>query len=155
MGYFYTRKHADGRVINAKGETVGRWDDNEDGIRQWWITKGLSKAQIDAKVAEWRAEWKAKQPKPEPAPGPEPEPAPEQLKADPKIVKTVRGYYESNKDKPHRKYGINWFRVLMAFGVEKHDELTPFTAAEAREEEKKWSGWRPVRKELERITGKS
>ena len=79
MGYFYTRKHADGRVINSKGETVGRWDDNEDGIRQWWITKGLSKAQVDAKVAAWRAT----QTTPTLVSDPEPESKPEPLKADP------------------------------------------------------------------------
>ena len=35
-----TRKHADGRVLNEKGETVGRWDDNKRGVREMAISKG-------------------------------------------------------------------------------------------------------------------
>ena len=67
------------------------------------------------------------------------------------LVRTVRGYYNSNKNKPNRNYGENWFRVLIAFGDETHDTLTPYTAEEARKSEKVWSGWRPVRQELERL----
>ena len=72
--------------------------------------------------------------------------------ARPGLVETVRHYYEMNRDRPDRGHGRNWFRVLVAFGVEPpEDGLPPYTAQEARESETIWAGWRPVREELERL----
>ena len=71
------------------------------------------------------------------------------MAADPKIVDTVRGYWQANLTKPNK--GENWRRVLIAFGAEEDDGAGPFTVAEALEGEKIWSGWRPVREELERL----
>ncbi|MCY4212519.1 MAG: autotransporter outer membrane beta-barrel domain-containing protein, partial [Gammaproteobacteria bacterium] len=67
------------------------------------------------------------------------------------LVATVRGYYELNRNRADRGYGENWLRVLIAFGAETHATLAPYTAAEARMGERRWSGWRPVREELERL----
>ena len=72
-------------------------------------------------------------------------------KADQKIVETVRGYWQSNLNKPNK--GENWRRVLIAFGVEEDDGAGPFTVAEALKGEQQWSGWKPVRMELERLEG--
>ena len=69
--------------------------------------------------------------------------------ANPSLVETVRGYWKANLDKPSK--GENWRRVLIAFGVEGDDGAGPFTVAEAREGEAIWSGWRPIREELERL----
>ena len=65
------------------------------------------------------------------------------------LVTLVRSYHESNKSRAG--YDQNWFRVLIAFGAETSDTLEPFTVAEARQEEQIWSGWQPVREELERL----
>jgi len=67
------------------------------------------------------------------------------------LVSTVRGYWQSNRGRAERGYGENWRRVLIAFGAETHATLAAYTAAEARDSERKWSGWRPVREELERL----
>ncbi len=67
------------------------------------------------------------------------------------LVAKVRGYYELNRNRADRGYGENWLRVLIAFGAETHATLAPYTAAEARMGERLWSGWRPVREELERL----
>ena len=65
------------------------------------------------------------------------------------LITLVRSYHDGNK---HRAdYSHNWFRVLIAFGAETSDTLEPFTAAEARQSEQIWSGWSPVREELERL----
>ena len=40
VGRTSVQKCADGTIINEKKEVIGRWDDNEDGIRQWAISKG-------------------------------------------------------------------------------------------------------------------
>ena len=66
------------------------------------------------------------------------------------LVETVRGYYEANKNKPPT-HGENWKRVLIAFGEVQDENLTPFTAAEARAGEQRWLGWRPVREAIECI----
>ena len=50
-GYSSTRNHADGRILNERGETVGRWDDNEDGIRKHAITRNQDP---DEAVKKWR-----------------------------------------------------------------------------------------------------
>ena len=71
------------------------------------------------------------------------------FKADQRIVDTVRGYWQGNLNKPNK--GENWRRVLIAFGVEEDDGAGPFTVAEALKGEKQWSGWKPVREELERL----
>ena len=58
------------------------------------------------------------------------------------LINKVRSYYEANKDKPQG--GKNWFRVLIAFGVETHDTWTAMTAAEVEPKVQNWSGWKPV-----------
>ena len=67
------------------------------------------------------------------------------------LVQEVRRYYELNRRRADRNHGENWRRVLIAFGAETHATLTPYTATEARASERIWSGWRPVRIELERL----
>ncbi len=75
------------------------------------------------------------------------------------LIKKVRYYYQINKHRADRRYGCNWFRVLIAFGDKTAGEwpsygscaLTPYTAAEARTSEKVWWGWRPVRQALEQL----
>ncbi len=67
------------------------------------------------------------------------------------LVKKVRRYYRWNRGRADRNHGENWLRVLIAFGAETHATLKPYTAAEARASELVWSGWRPVRIELERL----
>ena len=69
-------------------------------------------------------------------------------RVDPAIVRTVQGYYEANREKANK--GLNWLRVLKAFGATDAD-VSPFTAAEAVAGEKIWSGWKPVREALERL----
>ena len=72
--------------------------------------------------------------------------------ADPDLVALVRHYWEINKNKPNR--GINWLRVLIAFGAERsedHGGLKPYTVKEAVDSEKIWSGWKPIREELQRL----
>ncbi len=66
------------------------------------------------------------------------------------LLDKVRHYYDVNRNKAPG-YGENWKRVLIAFGDVEDSELTPFTAAEARESEQRWSGWKPVREALECI----
>ena len=67
------------------------------------------------------------------------------------LINTVKHYYAINQHKADRNYGENWFRVLIAFGVETSNTLTAYTAEEARQSEKIWRGWRPIRQELERL----
>ncbi len=67
------------------------------------------------------------------------------------MVAKVRSYHALNRNRADRGYGENWFRVLIAFGAETHATLAPYTAAEARSGETIWSGWRPIREELERL----
>ena len=64
-----TRNHVDGRVLDEKGETVGRWDDNRDGIRlkasargedpdeaeDAWRARQAGQSILD-KVKRWAAE---------------------------------------------------------------------------------------------------
>ncbi len=66
------------------------------------------------------------------------------------ILQTVRGYYNSNKDKAPN-YGENWKRVLITFRDVQDENLTPYTAAEALESETVWSGWKPVREAIQCI----
>ena len=66
------------------------------------------------------------------------------------VLQTVRGYYDSNKNKsPH--YGKNWKRVLITFHDVTDENLTPYTAAEALLSETRWSGWKPVREAIQCI----
>ncbi|MCY4286774.1 MAG: hypothetical protein OXC65_15715, partial [Thiotrichales bacterium] len=67
------------------------------------------------------------------------------------LVEKVRGYYELNRSRADRNHGENWLRVLIAFGVETHPTLQPYTSAEARAGESAWDGWVEVREELERL----
>ena len=67
-----------------------------------------------------------------------------------KTLELARDYYELNR---HRApgYGKNWRRVLIAFGDITDTQLEAFTAAEARQSETRWAGWRPFREALECI----
>ena len=67
-----------------------------------------------------------------------------------RTLKLARDYYELNR---HRApgYGKNWRRVLIAFGDITDTQLEAFTAAEARQSETRWAGWRPFREALECI----
>ena len=69
------------------------------------------------------------------------------------MIQTVRDYYELNV--AAGRTGNNWLRVLIAFGAETHDSLTPFTAAEAWERVPRWGGWRPVAEALEQLEAQS
>ena len=66
------------------------------------------------------------------------------------VLANVRHYYDINKHKAPG-YGKNWKRVLIAFGDASDPALEPMTAAEARDKEQNWAGWRPVRVVLECI----
>ncbi len=79
-------------------------------------------------------------------------PAPQQSYSVPgSLIQTVRDYYDTNV--AAGRAGNNWLRVLIAFGAETHDTLSPMTAAEARERVSKWGGWRPVAEALEQLEG--
>ena len=69
------------------------------------------------------------------------------------MIQTVRDYYELNV--AAGRTGNNWLRVLIAFGAETHDSLTPFTAAEAWERVPRWGGWRPVAEALDQLEAQS
>ncbi len=62
----------------------------------------------------------------------------------------ARDYYDLNRNRAPG-YGKNWRRVLIAFGDVTDNQLEPFTAAEARQSETRWTGWRPFREALECI----
>ena len=79
-------------------------------------------------------------------------PAPKQSYSVPNsLIQTVRDYYDENV--AAGRTGNNWLRVLIAFGVETHDELRPMAASEARERVSKWGGWRPIAEALEQLEG--
>ena len=80
------------------------------------------------------------------APTPAPPPATSCVSGT--MLDTVRGYYDANKDRAPG-YGLNWKRVLIAFGDMTDADQTAFTAAEAKERETRWFGWKPVRQTLE------
>lgn len=78
------------------------------------------------------------------------------------LIDRVEHYYDINKS--GRKHGCNWYRVLIAFGSTRPAYTLPtyigpdgscsmvaYTADEARNGEKIWTGWRPIREELERL----
>ena len=69
------------------------------------------------------------------------------------IIQTVRGYYDDNV--AAGRTGHNWLQVLIAFGAETHDTLTPMTAADARERVSRWQGWKPVADALEQLEAQS
>ncbi len=67
------------------------------------------------------------------------------------LIQTVRDYYDTNV--AAGRTGRNWLRVLIAFGVETDDELSPMTASEARERVSRWGGWKPIAEALEQLEG--
>ena len=79
---------------------------------------------------------------------PPPPPAPSCVSGS--LLDTVRGYYDANKDRAPG-YGLNWKRVLIAFGDVTDADQTAFTAAEAKERESRWFGWKPITQTLECI----
>ena len=116
------RKHADGRLLDDRGNAIGRWDDNKDGVRQWAISHNQDP---DAAEEAWRKSGQSCRP----------------------VVKRVEGYYEANKHKASG--GKNWLRVLVAFGQYRERGIKPYSAAEARESAKVWRGWEEVALALE------
>ena len=79
---------------------------------------------------------------------------------DQDLISKVVSYYDTNKNRSDRKYGCNWYRVLIAFEVNELPEWkgpdgycsnTAYTAEEARKSEKIWKGWKPIRQALEDI----
>ena len=128
-------------------DTPGRWKE--------MLLKGPAKHDLNARNnrAGWWAKYGVDDNNPPcPArsePFAPPAPKPQSTKTRYALICTVRKYYESNKNKPSR--GENWLRVLIAFGEETHATLKPYTAAEAIVSEQIWSGWRPIRIELERL----
>ena len=70
------------------------------------------------------------------------------MKVNAALVERVREYYSLNANKPNG--GLNWLRVLVAFGASDSD-VPAYTAREARQAEKIWGGWREVREALEAI----
>ena len=80
----------------------------------------------------------------------QPQPAPNCVSDT--LLSQVRGYYDNNKLRAPG-FGTNWKRVLIAFGDETDTDLTPFTAAEARQREPLWDGWSPVREALDCLEG--
>lgn len=118
------RKHADGHTLNDKGERVGRWDDNVHGVRQWAISHNEDP---DKAEEAWRQSGESHRP----------------------VVKRVESYYEANRHRADRGYGMNWLRVLVAFGQYRERGLKPYSAAEAWESAKKWRGWEEVAQALE------
>ena len=117
-----TQKHVDGRILNAKGECIGRWDDNVHGVRQFAISRNEDP---DAAEEAWRQSGQFHR----------------------SVVKRVEGYYEANKHR--RGGGKNWLRVLVAFGQYRERGLKPYSAAEAWESAKIWGGWNEVAQALE------
>ena len=69
---------------------------------------------------------------------------------------TTQRYYDLNSGKAP-KYGRNWFRVMVAFGMRtpgqwpRGGDAAPYTAAEARTSQGVWHGWKPFAKALECI----
>ncbi len=73
---------------------------------------------------------------------------------------TVSGYYDSNANRSPN-YGANWYRVLIAYRLARPEKALPgwegatakptkpYTADEAEDGEKLWSGWTPVREVLQ------
>ncbi len=90
-------------------------------------------------------------PVPPPPPTNTPVPPPPSYTVPDSLIQTVRDYYDENV--AAGRAGTNWLRVLIAFGTETHDELTPMSAAEARERVSKWGGWRPIAEALEQLEG--
>ena len=74
--------------------------------------------------------------------------------------KTMKHYYEINSGRAPN-YGANWYRVLIAYRRARPEKALPdwdgataqpttaYTVEEAKESEKVWAGWTPVRKVLE------
>ena len=69
---------------------------------------------------------------------------------------TTQRYYDLNSGKAP-KYGRNWFRVMVAFGMRtpgqwaRGGDAAPYTAAEARTSQGVWHGWKPFAEALECI----
>ena len=118
------QKHANGQLLDDRGNVIGRWDDNVHGVRQWAISHNVDP---DAAEEAWRRGGQSHRP----------------------VVKRVEGYYEANKHRADRNHGENWLRVLVAFGQYQERGIAPYSAAEARESAKVWRGWEEVALALE------
>ena len=88
-------------------------------------------------------------PVPEPEPEPEPEPDPAGYEVPQRMIDRVYHYYDINV--AAGRTGKNWWRVLIAFGVETHDTWTAMTAAEVKPKIARWSGWKPIYDELVKV----
>ena len=114
------RKHVDGRILNERGEAVGRWDDNEDGIRQWATAKGLD--------ADTEVERRLKAPSPPASTG------------NPLIDQVLTWAAEQ----PGTDHEDRWLRAAAGMGLDNGHE--PMTAREASEHSVRfWAKrWDPV-----------
>ena len=102
---------------------------------------------VDATVV---VEEDSPQPVEEPEPEPEPVPPPTSSYEVPqKMIDKVRYYYRINVEAG--RTGKNWWRVLIAFGVETHETWTAMTAAEVKPKIARWSGWKPIYDELVKV----
>ena len=123
------RKHTNGQLLDDKGNVIGRWDDNRDGVRQWAMVHNQD---MDKAEQKWRNDFRDEHGGPGDA-----------------IVKKVERYYKANQFKPGG--GKNWLRVLVAFGQYQERGIVPMSAAEAQENVKKWGGWREIARRLEAL----
>ncbi len=88
---------------------------------------------------------------PPPTNTPVPPPPQQSYSVPNSLIQTVRDYYDENV--AAGRTGTNWLRVLIAFGAETDDELSPMSASEARERVSRWGGWRPIAEALEQLEG--
>ena len=136
--------HADYRPSGIPEHVKVKWHQPELTSLGTWVYDPLLFNSGEGEEPAWSA--------PVPPEGEEPEPD-GAFVPDPGIVDTVRNYWQLNLKKKGK--GENWRRVLISLGVEEDDGAGPYTAAEAREAEKVWSGWKPIRQELERLESSS
>ncbi|MDE0116274.1 MAG: hypothetical protein OXT07_06615, partial [bacterium] len=83
------------------------------------------------------------------------QPTPHVCTARGNIASTVKRYHDNNKSRAAYAEHARWARVLAALGWTLPDApwntAEPYTVAEAQTQEMLWSGWTPIRQELERL----
>lgn len=162
FGNLRTRRHRAERFDFA--EVDGVWVELEDQGWEWdgeWegSQREHTAASIKQQEQDTEQETKAEQMLAE-AEAERAKYANRKANANMRIVAMAQRYFKGDQLHPSRNYGKNWFRTLWALGYRprvwhgalNHPEpIAPFTAADARNEEKVWDGWRPFREELERL----